>query len=104
VTRILCVEDNEDNIYLVKMRLEMIEGFDITVAKDGAEGVNLAATGSARSSWRTSTCSTRSRHTSRSVPDVGGELSGLESHLLDLFAHSRHRRGQGINFKIFLQL
>ena len=44
MTRILCVEDNEDNIYLVKMRLEMIEGFDITVAKDGAEGVNLAAT------------------------------------------------------------
>jgi CheY-like chemotaxis protein len=35
VTRILCVEDNEDNIYLVKMRLEMIEGFDITVARDG---------------------------------------------------------------------
>jgi two-component system, cell cycle response regulator DivK len=43
VTRILCVEDNEDNIYLVKMRLEMIEGFDITVAKDGAESVSLAA-------------------------------------------------------------
>ena len=43
MTRILCVEDNEDNIYLVKMRLEMIEGFDVTVAKDGAEGVNLAA-------------------------------------------------------------
>ena len=35
MTRILCVEDNEDNLYLV---LEMIEGFDITVAKDGAEG------------------------------------------------------------------
>jgi two-component system cell cycle response regulator DivK len=44
VTRILCVEDNEDNIYLVKMRLEMIEGFDITVASDGAEGVSLAVT------------------------------------------------------------
>ena len=43
MTRLLCVEDNEDNIYLVKMRLEMIEGFDITVAKDGAEGVSLAA-------------------------------------------------------------
>ncbi len=43
MTRILCVEDNEDNIYLVKMRVEMIEGFDITVAKDGAEGVSLAA-------------------------------------------------------------
>jgi hypothetical protein len=39
VTRILCVEDNEDNIYLVKMRLEMIEGFEITVARDGAAPV-----------------------------------------------------------------
>jgi hypothetical protein len=51
VTRILCVEHNEDNIYPVKMRLEMIAGFDITVAKDGimvakdgAEGVGIAAT------------------------------------------------------------
>jgi hypothetical protein len=51
VTRILRVEDNEDNIYPVKMRLEMIAGFDITVAKDGimvakdgAEGVDIAAT------------------------------------------------------------
>jgi two-component system, cell cycle response regulator DivK len=42
VTRILCVERQRDNIYLIKMRLEMIEGFELTVAKDGAEGVSLA--------------------------------------------------------------
>jgi CheY-like chemotaxis protein len=48
VTRLLCVDDNEDNIYFVKMRLEMIEGFDITVAGGnkkcpGAEGPRLSA-------------------------------------------------------------
>jgi CheY-like chemotaxis protein len=42
MTRALCVEDNEDNIYLLKLRLEMIEGFEITVAKDGAEAISLA--------------------------------------------------------------
>ena len=42
MTRALCVEDNDDNIYLLKMRLELIEGFEITVAKDGAEAINLA--------------------------------------------------------------
>ena len=44
MTRALYVEDNDDNVYLLKMRLEMIEGFEITVAKDGAEAVNLATT------------------------------------------------------------
>ncbi len=47
MTRILCVEDNEDNFYLVKMRFEIIEGFDIAVAKDGAEdGATRAQGGS----------------------------------------------------------
>ena len=44
MTRALYVQDNDDNVYLLKMRLEMIEGFEITVAKDGAEAVNLATT------------------------------------------------------------
>jgi CheY-like chemotaxis protein len=39
VTRVLYVEDNEDNVYLLKMRLELIEGYDITVAKDGADAL-----------------------------------------------------------------
>src|SRR5262245_45982520 len=42
--RVLYVEDNEDNIYLLKMRLELIEGFEISLAKDGAEAVAMAAT------------------------------------------------------------
>jgi len=42
VTRVLCVEDNEDNIYLLQMRLELIEGFEMSVAKDGAEAIALA--------------------------------------------------------------
>jgi two-component system, cell cycle response regulator DivK len=41
--RVLYVEDNDDNVYLLKMRLELIEGYDINVAKDGAEAVALAA-------------------------------------------------------------
>jgi two-component system, cell cycle response regulator DivK len=39
VTRVLYVEDNEDNVYLLKMRLELIEGYDIAVANDGAEAI-----------------------------------------------------------------
>jgi CheY-like chemotaxis protein len=41
--RVLYVEDNEDNVYVVKMRLELIEGFEIDVAKDGAEAVAMVA-------------------------------------------------------------
>jgi two-component system cell cycle response regulator DivK len=41
VSRLLYVEDNEDNVYLLKMRLELIEGHDIAVAKDGAEAISL---------------------------------------------------------------
>ena len=43
VMRVLYVEDNEDNVYVVKMRLELIEGFEIDVAKDGAEAVAMVA-------------------------------------------------------------
>ena len=32
MTKILYVEDNEDNVYMLKMRLELIEGFEIAVA------------------------------------------------------------------------
>ena len=36
MTKILYVEDNEDDVYLLRMRLGQIEGFDFGVAKDGA--------------------------------------------------------------------
>jgi CheY-like chemotaxis protein len=43
VTRILYVEDNDDNIYVVKNRLGRA-GFTILVAKDGEQGVAMATT------------------------------------------------------------
>jgi two-component system cell cycle response regulator DivK len=44
VMRVLCVEDNEDNVYLLKMRLELIEGYKIDVAKHGGEAIAMATT------------------------------------------------------------
>jgi two-component system, cell cycle response regulator DivK len=42
VPRILYVEDNEDNVYMLKMRLELEDGFDVLVAGNGADGVAIA--------------------------------------------------------------
>jgi CheY-like chemotaxis protein len=39
--KILYVEDNEDNIYMLVRRLER-QGFEVVVARDGAQGVALA--------------------------------------------------------------
>ena len=41
MTTILYVEDNEDNIYMLSKRLKK-KGFDITIAKDGEEGLKAA--------------------------------------------------------------
>jgi CheY-like chemotaxis protein len=41
MTKILYVEDNDDNIYLLTNRLAR-HGFEIIVAKDGMEGVETA--------------------------------------------------------------
>jgi CheY-like chemotaxis protein len=43
VTRILYVEDNDDNVYMLKMRLELLDGFDVIVAADGEVGCAMAA-------------------------------------------------------------
>jgi two-component system cell cycle response regulator DivK len=42
VTRILYVEDNDDNIYVVKNRLGRA-GFTILIARDGEQGVAMAS-------------------------------------------------------------
>jgi CheY-like chemotaxis protein len=39
--RILYVEDNEDNIYMLRRRLTKL-GYDMIVAEDGAKGVEVA--------------------------------------------------------------
>jgi CheY-like chemotaxis protein len=40
--KILYVEDNDDNIYMLQRRLTRA-GFTVVIAKDGAEGVAMAA-------------------------------------------------------------
>ena len=44
MTRILYVEDNDDNVYMLKMRLEMIDGFEVLVAENGEVGCATALT------------------------------------------------------------
>jgi CheY-like chemotaxis protein len=39
--KILCVEDNDDNIYVLENRLKRV-GFTVTIARDGAAGVAMA--------------------------------------------------------------
>src|SRR6516162_7786317 len=36
--KILYVEDNDDNVYMLKLRFEVVEGFEMLVAEDGAAG------------------------------------------------------------------
>ena len=42
MTKVLYVEDNEDNIYMLKTRLTR-KGFTVLVAMDGAQGVAMAS-------------------------------------------------------------
>jgi CheY-like chemotaxis protein len=42
VTRILYVEDNDDNVYMLKMRLELEAEFEVLVAEDGEKGCEAA--------------------------------------------------------------
>jgi len=41
--RVLYVEDNDDNVYMLKTRLELEDGFEVLVAGDGAQGLATAA-------------------------------------------------------------
>jgi two-component system, cell cycle response regulator DivK len=38
VTRILYVEDNDDNVYMLKMLFELLDGFEVLTAEDGEAG------------------------------------------------------------------
>ena len=42
MTKILYVEDNDDNVYMLRSRLTRA-GFEVAVATDGAQGVAMAA-------------------------------------------------------------
>jgi CheY-like chemotaxis protein len=43
VTKVLYVEDNDDNVYMLKMRLEMLGDFEVLTAEDGEKGCEMAA-------------------------------------------------------------
>jgi two-component system, cell cycle response regulator DivK len=43
VIRILYVEDNDDNVYMLKTRLEMLDEFEVLVAENGEIGCAKAA-------------------------------------------------------------
>jgi len=42
VTKVLYVEDNDDNVYMLKMRLELLDGFEVMTAEDGERGCAMA--------------------------------------------------------------
>ena len=43
MTKVLYVEDNDDNVYMLKMRLELLEEFEVLTAEDGEKGCDMAA-------------------------------------------------------------
>src|SRR5258708_36299700 len=43
MTKVLYVEDNDDNVYMLKMRLELLGDFEVLTAADGQKGCEMAA-------------------------------------------------------------
>ncbi len=43
MTRILYVEDNDDNVFLLTMRFELLGGYEVLTAADGEAGCAMAA-------------------------------------------------------------
>ena len=41
--KVLYIEDNDDNVYMLKMRLELLDEFEVLVAEDGEKGCAAAA-------------------------------------------------------------
>ena len=44
MTKGLYVEDNDDNVYMLKMRLELLGDFEVLAAEDGQKGGEMATT------------------------------------------------------------
>ena len=42
MTKVLYVEDNDDNVYMLKMRLELLGDFEVLAAVDGEKGCAMA--------------------------------------------------------------
>ena len=44
MTKILYIEDNDDNVYMLKMRLELLGDYEVLAAENGEKGCEMAAT------------------------------------------------------------
>ena len=42
MTKVLYVEDNDDNVFMLKMRLELLGEFEVLTAEDGEQGCAMA--------------------------------------------------------------
>src|SRR2546426_12760124 len=43
VVKVLYIEDNDDDVYMLKMRLELLGNFEVLTAEDGERGCEVAA-------------------------------------------------------------
>src|SRR5262249_43666741 len=43
VVKVLYIEDNDDDVYMLKMRLELLGNFEVLAAEDGERGSEMAA-------------------------------------------------------------
>ena len=43
MVKVLYIEDNDDDVYMLKMRLELLENFEVLTAADGEKGCEVAA-------------------------------------------------------------
>ena len=41
--KVLYIEDNDDNVYMLKMRLELLGDFEVLAAENGEKGCEMAA-------------------------------------------------------------
>ncbi len=42
MTKVLYIEDNDDNVYMLKMRLELLGDFEVLAAENGERGCEMA--------------------------------------------------------------
>ena len=43
MVKVLYIEDNDDDVYMLKMRLELLGNFEVLTAEDGVKGCEVAA-------------------------------------------------------------
>ena len=43
MVKVLYIEDNDDDVYMLKMRLELLGNFEVLTAEDGEKGCEVAA-------------------------------------------------------------